>query len=108
MGETHVSIVGQIVTVVAPDRPGVFSRVAGALALHGIEIVDANLGTADGMAIDQIRITGGSALRERPTPSSPTSSGRCDDSSPSRPAFCVGRSRIASSAPLRHASSSQR
>lgn len=65
-GETHVSIVGQIVTVVAPDRPGVFSRVAGALALHGIEIVDANLGTADGMAIDQIRITGGSALAERP------------------------------------------
>ncbi len=33
--------------------------------MHGIEIVDANL-AADGMAIDQIRITGGSALADWP------------------------------------------
>ena len=63
--ETCVSIVGQIVTVVAPDRPGVFSRVAGALALHGIEIVDANLGTADGMAT--IRFASRAARHSRAT-----------------------------------------
>ena len=47
-------------------RPGVFSRVAGALALHGIEILGANLSTADGMAIERIRVAGGHGLTDRP------------------------------------------
>lgn len=65
-GERVVRIEGTVVTVVAPDRPGVFSRVAGALALHGIDILDANLTTADQMVIDEIRVEGGVALHERP------------------------------------------
>ena len=66
VGEQVVRIEGNVVTVVTPDRPGVFSRVAGALALHGIDILDANLTTADQMAIDEIRVEGGVALHERP------------------------------------------
>ena len=61
-----VRVEGTTITVVTPDRPGVFSRVAGALALHGIDILDANLTTADQMVIDQIRVEGGVALHERP------------------------------------------
>lgn len=65
-GEHYVAIDGHIITVVTPDRPGVFSRVAGALALHGIDILDANLTTAELMAIDEVRVEGGVALHERP------------------------------------------
>ncbi len=65
-GERLVKIEGNLVTVVTPDRAGVFSRVAGALALHGIDILDANLTTAERMAIDEIRVEGGVALHERP------------------------------------------
>ena len=65
-GQTTVTIDGQIVTAIAPDRPGVFSRVAGALALHGVEILGANLSVAHGMAIDVIRVSGGPGLSERP------------------------------------------
>lgn len=65
-GRSMVRVEGTTITVVTPDRPGVFSRVAGALALHGIDILDANLTTADQMVIDQIRVEGGVALHERP------------------------------------------
>jgi len=65
-GETVVTIDGHVVTAITPDRPGVFSRVAGALALHGVEILGANLTTADGMAIDRIRVGGGHGLADRP------------------------------------------
>ena len=65
-GQQLVEIEGNLITIVTPDRPGVFSRVAGALALHGIDILDANLTTAGHMAIDEIRVEGGVALHERP------------------------------------------
>lgn len=65
-GETVVRIDGQIVTTVTPDRPGVFSRVAGALALHGVEILGANLASVDGMAVERIRVAGGHGLVDRP------------------------------------------
>ncbi|MEM9468251.1 MAG: [protein-PII] uridylyltransferase [Actinomycetota bacterium] len=65
-GETVVRIDGHVIIAVTPDRPGVFSRVAGALALHGVEILGANLATADGMAIDRIRVAGGHGLNDRP------------------------------------------
>jgi len=66
VGETRVSFDAPYITVVASDRPGVFSRVAGALALHGIEIFDANLTAVNGMAIEQIRIAVSHNLQERP------------------------------------------
>lgn len=65
-GETRVTFTAPYVSVIAPDRPGVFSRVAGALALHGIEIFDANLTAVNGMAIEQIRVAVSHKLQERP------------------------------------------
>ncbi len=45
------------VTVFAPDRPGLFSRIAGAIAVAGASIVDARIFTTlDGMALDAFRV----------------------------------------------------
>ncbi|MEO6394064.1 MAG: [protein-PII] uridylyltransferase [Pyrinomonadaceae bacterium] len=44
-------------TVVAPDRPGLFADLAGTLAAHGIEILSAELNTReDGRAIDEFML----------------------------------------------------
>ena len=43
-------------TVVAPDRPGLFSRVAGVLALHGLGVLDAAVTSVDGMALEVLRV----------------------------------------------------
>lgn len=43
-------------TVVTPDRHGVFSRVAGVLALHGLAVLDASATTLDGMALEVLRV----------------------------------------------------
>ncbi|MDQ1518288.1 MAG: [protein-PII] uridylyltransferase [Actinomycetota bacterium] len=48
---------GPLVTVVAPDRPGLFWRVAGTLALHGLDVVSARAwSSADGFAIERFRV----------------------------------------------------
>jgi [protein-PII] uridylyltransferase len=60
-----VVLEGRELTVVALNRPGVFSRVAGALALHGVKIIDAVLHTEGRMALDVLRVRG-IALEERP------------------------------------------
>jgi len=43
--------------VVAPDRPGLFCQIAGVLALHGLDVLEADLwsapGVGEGMAVDQ-------------------------------------------------------
>ena len=45
------------VTVIAPDRPGLFSRVAGALALNGLDVLAADAHSSDdGMAIEVLRV----------------------------------------------------
>lgn len=44
-------------TVVAPDRPGLFSRIAGALSLHGLDVLDASAYSDDtGMALATFRV----------------------------------------------------
>ena len=48
---------GDTVTVIARDRPGLFSRVAGALALNGVDVVHAAGHSEDGMAIEVLRVT---------------------------------------------------
>jgi len=48
---------GDTITVVAPDQRGLFSRVAGALALHGLEVRSADAAAEDGMAVEQFRVT---------------------------------------------------
>ncbi|QJE74479.1 [protein-PII] uridylyltransferase [Aerophototrophica crusticola] len=53
------------VTVYTPDHPGLFSRLAGALALAGADIADARIFTmANGMALDVFTVTaaGGGAF----------------------------------------------
>ena len=47
------------VLVVAPDRPGLFSKVSGVLALHGLNVLTAQIFTrADGVALEVFRVTG--------------------------------------------------
>lgn len=55
-GRTVVSTEEGWLTVVAPDRPGLFSRVAGALALKGVMIFAADAHSEDGMAASRFRM----------------------------------------------------
>ncbi|MGK2948677.1 MAG: [protein-PII] uridylyltransferase [Acidimicrobiales bacterium] len=43
-------------TVVTADRPGLFSRVTGVLALHGLGVLDAAVTSLDGMALEVLRV----------------------------------------------------
>ncbi|MDP1818635.1 MAG: HD domain-containing protein, partial [Acidimicrobiales bacterium] len=47
---------GDRLTVVARDRSGVFSRVTGVLALHGLGVLDAAVTSVDGMALEVLRV----------------------------------------------------
>ena len=47
---------GDTLTVVDVDRPGLFSRVAGVLALHGLAVRDANIATIDGRALEVLTV----------------------------------------------------
>jgi len=49
-GPRRVRVDGNTVTVVAEDRPGLFSRVAGVLALHGLEVLVASTSSEDSWA----------------------------------------------------------
>jgi [protein-PII] uridylyltransferase len=52
-----VRAAGTTLTVVARDRPGLFSRVAGVLALHGLQVVWAGAHTDDeGWALERFRV----------------------------------------------------
>jgi [protein-PII] uridylyltransferase len=46
------------ITVVAPDRVGTFSRVAGTLALRGLTVLSAEAASHDGMAASRFRVDG--------------------------------------------------
>lgn len=65
-GEESVELDGHVLTVMTEDRRGTFSRVAGALALHGVEILEAQLHTESGRALEVLRVGGGIGLDERP------------------------------------------
>ena len=51
-GMPSVSLQPPQVIVAAPDRPGLFSSVAGALALNGMNVRAANVGGEDGVAVE--------------------------------------------------------
>ena len=51
-GLPSVSLQPPQVIVAAPDRPGLFSSVAGALALNGMDVRAANVGGEDGVAVE--------------------------------------------------------
>jgi [protein-PII] uridylyltransferase len=49
-GENLLRGEGSVLTVVAPDRPALFSHMAGVLAMNGLEVLDAAAYSGDGMA----------------------------------------------------------
>ena len=44
------------ITVIAPDRPGLMSRVAGALSVHGLDVRAAAAAGEDGMAVEVFEV----------------------------------------------------
>ncbi|HEY8524885.1 MAG TPA: [protein-PII] uridylyltransferase [Acidimicrobiales bacterium] len=55
-GESRIVTDGDRLTVVAPDRHGLFSRVAGVLSLHGLDVLDAAATTEHGWALQVYRV----------------------------------------------------
>jgi [protein-PII] uridylyltransferase len=56
-GERQIIGVDNRLTIVWPDRPGLFSRVAGVLALHGLDVLDAVVHSNDeGVALETFRV----------------------------------------------------
>jgi [protein-PII] uridylyltransferase len=56
-GELVVQADDQVLTIVAPDRPGLLSRVTGVLALHGLDVLSAQVHSDDdGMALEVLRV----------------------------------------------------
>jgi [protein-PII] uridylyltransferase len=52
-----VRVDGDTLTVIAPDRPGLFCRVAGAVALHGLDVRSAVAASSDdGMAVEVLDV----------------------------------------------------
>ena len=47
---------GECLTVITDDRPGTFSRVAGVLALHGLDVVSAAAHSRDGRSLAEFRV----------------------------------------------------
>jgi [protein-PII] uridylyltransferase len=57
--EQRVSVIdgdGDTLTVIVPDRPGLFSRVAGVLSLNGVDVQEASAHTENGMALEVYRV----------------------------------------------------
>ena len=44
-------------TIVCADRPGLFSRIAGVLALNGLDVLEATVRTSDALAIEEFRVS---------------------------------------------------
>ena len=58
-------IVDDTITVVQPDRPGAFYRVAGVIALNGLDIVAAAAHTENGVALSEFKVVSGSDIDVR-------------------------------------------
>jgi [protein-PII] uridylyltransferase len=59
MAERRTAVLadGDRVTTVAPDRPGLFSRVAGVLSIHGLDVLGAQAHSDEqGMAANEFRV----------------------------------------------------
>ncbi|HEU5001377.1 MAG TPA: [protein-PII] uridylyltransferase [Actinomycetota bacterium] len=56
-GQEHIEGHGPVLTVMADDRPGLFSRVAGVLAMHGLDVLAAAAYSSDeGRALAEFRV----------------------------------------------------
>jgi [protein-PII] uridylyltransferase len=57
-GEVVIRGEGAALTLVVPDRPGLFSRVAGVLSLHGLGVLSADAVSGEnGMALERFRVS---------------------------------------------------
>ncbi|MCU1353823.1 MAG: glnD [Acidimicrobiales bacterium] len=56
-GATVVRGSGDTLLLVAPDRSGLLSRAAGALALHGLDVLAADAHADAGMAVERFRVS---------------------------------------------------
>lgn len=56
-GVVSIDASDDLLTVVAPDRPGLLARVAGTLALHGLDVLSANaVSTGERMALEEFKV----------------------------------------------------
>ena len=55
-GEFQVDALDDRIVVASPDRPGLFGRVAGTLALSGLEVVSASATSERGVAVEEFRV----------------------------------------------------
>ncbi|MGE3686940.1 MAG: [protein-PII] uridylyltransferase [Acidimicrobiia bacterium] len=62
-GHTSVQAAEDVISVVAPDRPGVFGKVASVLSLHGLDIRDAMAGSDGPMACNTWHVSPGPSGR---------------------------------------------
>jgi [protein-PII] uridylyltransferase len=54
---TQVAAGQQLLTVVTDDRPGIFCKVAGVLAFHGLDVVSASAYSAAGRALSEFGVS---------------------------------------------------
>jgi len=65
-GADHIDVDGAVLTVMTHNRPGIFGRIAGVLALHGLDVEAAAVHTTDeGRALAEFRVSD-SARTEMP------------------------------------------
>jgi [protein-PII] uridylyltransferase len=55
-GSPLLTIDDPTLTVVAPDRPGLFAQVTGILALHGLDVRTANVAGEEGVAVEMFTV----------------------------------------------------
>src|SRR5437763_2152785 len=64
-GGQHIEGRGNVLTVMNDDRPGMFSRIAGVLAMHGLDVLAAvAYSSDDGRALDEFRVV--DRMRDEP------------------------------------------
>ena len=57
LGGRHIEAAGAVLTVMNDDHPGLFSRVAGVLAMHGLDVLAAAAySSEDGRALSEFRV----------------------------------------------------
>jgi [protein-PII] uridylyltransferase len=54
---TRIVTGDELLTVATSDRPGIFSKVAGVLAFHGLDVVSASAYSADGRALSEFGVS---------------------------------------------------
>ncbi len=55
-GREVIEASDDLLTVITADRAGLFSRVAGTLALHGLDVLGAQVATVEGRAVEVFRV----------------------------------------------------